>query len=100
MVSTYEFPATNGPHIVPHNSLAMDRTVSISYHTTPTAGAITASARPFGRGGYIPIDGASLISAEAEATFTVSYPMADMMLTLTGVAGGTLITVTIADGVA
>lgn len=100
MVSVYEIPATDGSHIVPHNSVAMDRTVSISYHTTPSGGAISASARPFGRNDYIPIDGASSISAEEESTFTVSYPMADMMLTLTGVIGGTLITVTIADGVA
>lgn len=100
MVTSYEVPAVDGQHIIPHNSVAMDRTVSISYHAVPSAGSISVSARPYGRSEYIPVDGASAIPATAESTFTASYPMADMRLTLSGVTGGTLIVVTVADGVA
>lgn len=100
MISTYQIDATNGDHLIPYTSHAMDRLVSISYHQTPTAGTIDVMARPFGRTDFIAVDGAAAIPATAEKSFTVSYPMAEFKFTLTGVTGGTMVNITIAEGVA
>lgn len=98
MISTYQIDAIDGDHLVPHNSAAMNRTISIGFHETPTAGTVEIKARPFGRSEFLPIEGSPAFSAEAENTIICAYPIAELMLTLSGVAGGTLIYVTVADG--
>lgn len=98
MISNYQIDAIDGDHSVPHSSAAMNRTISINFHEAPTAGTIEIKARPFGRSEFLSIEGAPAFSAEAENTISCAYPIAELMFTLSGVSGGTLIYVTVADG--
>lgn len=96
----YTIDAVDGDHILKYSSYAMDRLVSIRYHQFPSAGTIDVMARPFGRTDFIAVDGASAIPATAEKSFTISYPLAELKFTLSGMSGGSLVHITIAEGVA
>lgn len=94
----FTIAAENGVHLIPFSSKAMNRALSIRYHTPATAGIIELKARPFGRTEFIQIEGADQISAEEEKTITIGYPLAEIQLTIAGIEGGSLIYVTIVDG--
>jgi hypothetical protein len=97
MISQYQIPAENGSYELPFQSIALNRMVSISYTTNPTSGTVKVEAMPYGRTNYMPIDGAGEISATSESSFTMSYPVKSVKVTLSGFSGGNLVNIAFAD---
>lgn len=95
----YTIDATDGVHVIPYSSYAMNRAVSFSYHSPITGGTIELKARPFGRSDFLSIEDAPAFSAEEEKTITLAYPVAELQVTQAGITGGSLIFVTVAEGV-
>lgn len=95
----YTIQASDGVTLIPYSSNAMNRTISFKYHQPITGGTIEVKARPFGRTEFLPIEDAPAFSAEEEKTISLSYPVAEIQVTQLGVSGGSIIYITIADGV-
>jgi hypothetical protein len=93
----FTIPTDDGVYLIPFSSRASDRTISIRYHTMPTGGTVDILARPIGRTDFIAIDGVDPFSAEGERTISCAYPLAELKVTLSGMAGGTVAIITIAD---
>jgi len=95
----FTIDAVDGVTVVPYSSHAMNRMISFRPHSDVTAGTIEVKARPFGRSNYLTIDGVAAFTATSEISFTVSYPIADIEVTISGISGGNVIYLTIEDGV-
>lgn len=93
----FTIPTDDGVYLIPFSSRASDRTISIKYHTLPTGGTVEIKARPIGRTTFISIDGAAPFSAEEEKTISCAYPVAELQVTLSGMSGGTVAIITVAD---
>lgn len=95
----YKIPAASGTATLPYSSNAMNRVISFRYHTPITGGTIELKARAPGRTEFLAIEDAPAFSAEAEKTITLAYPVAELQVTQAGITGGSLIFVTVTEGV-
>lgn len=95
----YTIDAINGTYTIPHSSYALDRVISIRPHTQLASGTAEIKARPFGRSEFMQISGAESLDLTQEHSVSAAYPMAELQVVISGASGGTVIFVTIADGV-
>jgi hypothetical protein len=95
----YTITAASGVTLLPYSSEAMNRLISVRYHTPITGGTIEIKARAPGRTDFLAVEDAPAFSAEEEKTITLAYPVAELQVTQAGITGGSLIFITVADGV-
>lgn len=95
----YTIPAASGVTLLPYRSDSMNRLISVRYHTPITGGTIEIKARPPGCTEFLAIEDAPAFSAEEEKTISLAYPVDELQVTIAGTTGGSLVFVTVVEGV-